>query len=252
MNGPDRVALLIPWYATGRLGAAEAAEVERHLGSCDDCRDLLELAQGFRRLGPGMKVKDLFDHVHPQHLVEFAEDPSAPDPEARRFITSHLRSCAPCTEALGILEGMGSSQASKHPAGDPQRPTAGFADTLHEAWADLWSRLGRTVLHPGAAVAYLAALVVVLTSLPLRAPSPGPAVEPPPPSAPPVEGPSARPSVSLLPPAIVLPEEMVYRDGRPAPAPLVVTLPSQAEAVPLVLATSLEPAEMRDPAAVFR
>ncbi|HEU5296337.1 MAG TPA: zf-HC2 domain-containing protein [Burkholderiaceae bacterium] len=37
-DGHERVQALLPWYATGRLDAAEHAAVEAHLASCARCR----------------------------------------------------------------------------------------------------------------------------------------------------------------------------------------------------------------------
>ena len=263
MRGADPIARLIPWYAAGSLGAEESAEVEAHLAGCEACRGLLALARGFRRLAPGTPETDLFGHIQAQRLAEFAEDPSALEPDARRFITTHIRSCAPCAEALEILEDLGSAPV----AGGPEpvaEPDTGIVDRARRAWDDLWRRMSRTVLQPGPAFAYLAALIVLVVALPFRASlgpdggaptagpgdgSPGPA---PIPGPAPVPAPAPRLALRTLPPPIALSEEVVFRDGTPAPPPLEVTLPAGAEFVPIELRTSLEREDLGDRAARFR
>ena len=37
-NRHEQVQLLLPWYVTGRLDAADRADVEEHLANCDECR----------------------------------------------------------------------------------------------------------------------------------------------------------------------------------------------------------------------
>jgi putative zinc finger protein len=253
LSGSDPNARLVPWYAAGTLGADESAALEAHLASCEECRALLALARGFRRLAPATADPALFEHVQAQRLVEFAEDPSALEPDARRFITAHIRTCPPCAEALEILEDLGSAPASGGSEG--LEAPMGLVERARRAWVDLWRRLSRTVLRPGPAFAYLAALILLAVALPLRTPAPGPEGGAPAPGSgdgAPVPGPSPgpgpgpgpapapRPPAALLPPAIELPEEITFRGDAPTPPPLRVPLPAGAEVVPLVLVTSLE------------
>jgi hypothetical protein len=259
----DSVARLIPWYAAGSLGPAESAEVETHLAGCDECRDLLALARGFRRLAPHARQEALFDHIQAQRLVEFAENPGALEPEARRFITTHIQSCTPCAEALEILEDMGRSSMTGDPramAGDPGAMPAspsGPLDAIRKAMADLWDRLGRTVLRPGPALAYLAALVVLLVALAIRRPAPGPApdlAQSNPVQQAPAPAQSIQPPdrIALLPPAIELPEEVVFRDGAKAPAPLVIERPAASGPIVFSLVTSLAAEDLSGAKARFR
>ncbi|HZN03682.1 MAG TPA: zf-HC2 domain-containing protein [Candidatus Polarisedimenticolia bacterium] len=258
MSDRDAIAPLIPWYAAGTLGAAESAEVEAHLASCDDCRGLLALARGFRRLAPQVADPDLFEHVQAQRLAEFAENPSALEPEARRFITTHIRSCSPCAEALEILEDLGSVPAAGSPMGTQATPGSGTLERARRAWEEIWRRLSRSVLRPAPAFAYLAALIVLVVALPLRNADRGVEGEPPPPipapaPAPvPSPAPPPRPPFLLLPPPIDLPEEVVFRDGTPAPKPMEVRLPAGTAPVPLVLRTSLGSDDLGDREARYR
>jgi hypothetical protein len=271
----DPVARLIPWYAAGRLSGAESAEVETHLAGCDECRDLLALARGFRRLAPHVPQETLFDHVQAQRLVEFAENPATLEPETRRFVTTHIQSCAPCAEALEILEDMGRSSM----AGDPKTMAAepgtmpespsGPLDSIRKAMADLWDRLSRTLLGPAPALAYLAALVVLLVAVAVRRPAPGsgsdlvqsnPPTQQVPAPGPTASGPSAPAEpeasaptrIALLPPAIEMPEEVVFRDDATPPAPLVIKAPAVSGAIVLSLVTSLAAEDLSDAKARFR
>lgn len=256
MSSQDDIAPLIPWYATGALDPKDSARVESHIAGCDVCRDLLVIARGFRRLAPQVGGEALFDHIQSQRLVEFAEDPAALEPDARRFIRLHVRECPPCAEALEILEDM-----ARVPAGDDggsRSPLdARLLARVREAWSDLWRRLGRTLLHPLPALVYLAALMVLLVLAPFRQPGtvPGAGV-PVPPEEPaggaPQEAPTPRPPVSVAPPAIELPEEVVFRSGGAPPAPITVSLPADAGDLVLDLVTSIESADLRDPASEFR
>ena len=47
------VQQLLPWYLTGRLEAAETAQVEHHLASCTECRAELETERAWQLLQPG-------------------------------------------------------------------------------------------------------------------------------------------------------------------------------------------------------
>jgi anti-sigma factor RsiW len=246
----DPVAPLIPWYATGRLSAAESARVEEHLAGCNACRDLLALARGFRRLAPQLRQDALFDHVQAQRLVEFAEDPSALEPEMRRFVTSHIQACTHCAEALEILEDMGRSSLRGDPGG-ANEPSTGLLDRVRRAAAGFWDLLKRSVLRPVPALAYLAALLVLLVSLPVLRPGP---VHVPAPAPAPTPAPSnpAASQIALLPPAIELPGEVIFRNDSAPPAPLVIGPPAASGTIVLSLVTDLATEDLSDPAARFR
>ncbi|HKQ98210.1 MAG TPA: zf-HC2 domain-containing protein [Candidatus Polarisedimenticolia bacterium] len=258
MTPRDEIARLIPWYAAGTLDRVESEQVEAHLSGCDDCRDLLVVARGFRRLAPETPTEALFDHVQSQRLVEFAADPAALEPDARRFVTEHIRTCALCAEALEILEDLGRAPASDEGGGAIRTGTGAPLEKIWLACREVWRRLSRTLLRPLPALVYLTALLVALVSLPLRPPAPGttepgtqtpggrPVVQPPPVPAP------THPRVMLLPPAIDLPGEVVFRGGQPPPAPVVVPLRGGAEVIPLSLVTGIDREDLEDPAAAFR
>jgi hypothetical protein len=258
MSGDDPNARLIPWYAAGTLGADESAALEAHLSSCDGCRDALALARGFRRLAPATGDADLFEHIQAQRLAEFAEDPAGLEPDARRYITNHIRACAPCAEALEILEDLGSTPAGGDPQAAPDEEF-GFAHRARRAWDDLWRRLSRTVLRPGPAFAYLAALIVMVVALPMRMSVPDQSGDIPRPAS--IPGPTPAPEPAPAPPRaairtvarpIPLPEEVIFRDGAPAPAPLMIPLPAAGALVPLELRTSLEREDLGHPETRFR
>jgi hypothetical protein len=256
MSSQDDIAPLIPWYATGTLDPKDSARVESHIAGCDACRDLLVTARGFRRLGPQVGREALFDHIQSQRLVEFAEDPSALEPDARRFIRLHVRECPPCAEALEILEDMARAPAGDD-SGSREPAEARLLARVRQAWSELWQRLGRTWLHPVPALVYLAALIVLLVLAPFRQSGTVPdARVPVPPGEPTGRGleevPAPRPPVSVTPPAIELPEEVVFRNGGAPPRPITVSPPAEAKDLVLDLVTSIESADLRDPASEFR
>lgn len=45
----DEAEMLLPWYATGKLDAADRLIVERHLSSCAECRDQLAIERRLAR-----------------------------------------------------------------------------------------------------------------------------------------------------------------------------------------------------------
>jgi len=244
MTMTDPVASLIPWYASGTLVAEESARVEAHLAGCDACRDLLALARGFRRLAPHVSQELIFEHVQSQRLVEFAEDPSTLEIDARRFITNHIRTCAVCAEAVEILEDIG--HAADNPETTSGPPTPGLPEMARRLWNGVWRWLSRTLLQPAPALAYLVALVVMLVILPLRPPAP--TVAP----VPPVTAPVRQPAIALLPPVVDLPGERHYRGVSTPTPPINVTVAARADVVPLALVTSLEGVDLADTQTRFR
>jgi len=229
---------LIPWYATGRLGAEDGARVEEHLPTCEECRDMLATARRFRRLGPGIPLEAVLGHVQPQLLVEYVDDPGSLEPDARRFVATHLASCTICAEALEILHDLGSTPAASAAGVAPPPASPDVPGMMRRGWR--W--LTRTLLQPLPALAYLAAIVVLLLVPVVREG---------------VEGdraprPQFGPAVSVLPRVSVLPEELVQRgpeDG--PPPPIEIPLPAGEEQVILELVTSIETEQLRDGEAAF-
>jgi len=225
--GKDAVALLIPWYANGTLGTEERRQVESHLPGCANCRDLLDHAHSFLRAAPAHAPEDLTGHVQTQLLAEFAEDPDFLGPEIVNSIRSHLESCTVCRDA-------------HHALGSLEVP---LQDTSSEnALNALWRRLSGSVLHPVAAVLYLAA---VLLAYPvyrfLR-------LEPPPAGAEPV--------ARVLPSAVPVEGETAYRglpgSGNDGALPLVLgSTGAPGGGLLLELHTDVDPEDLRDPKAVF-
>ena len=139
--------------------------------------------------------------------------------------------------------------------GDPgvaSEPSAGLLERVSRAATGLWDLLKRTVLRPGPALAYLAALLVLSVSLPMFRPGSAPVPSPAPPTATAPVAPTEPSQVALLPPAIELPGEVVFRDHAAPPAPIVVEPPAAAGTVVFALVTDLTGEDLSDPAARFR
>ena len=85
------VQKLLPWYLTGRLEAAERAQVEEHLAACQDCRAELDTERAWQLLQPGQSAQVDVEQgwANMRALLagdapRTAEPPVAPPPRARR------------------------------------------------------------------------------------------------------------------------------------------------------------------------
>jgi hypothetical protein len=145
----DDAATLIPWYARGSLDDADKRLVEAHLDRCAECRELLTEARMLLDITEWDDAA-LLDHVHAQHLDDFARDPASVEPGLADWIRRHLAGCDVCRDAHAILE-----RSHAAPTVTPRVETS-----PSRGW---WLLLSRTLLHPAAAAAYL---VVIALSIP--------------------------------------------------------------------------------------
>src|SRR4051794_4838745 len=77
----EQTQSLLPWYANGTLDADEAAMVESHLETCDECRGELEAERVL-----AMRVASLpLDVAHGWALLDRALPEHAPPPPARNL-----------------------------------------------------------------------------------------------------------------------------------------------------------------------
>jgi hypothetical protein len=93
---PDR----LPWFASGRLDVADAAEIERHVNGCESCRAEVSTLRSMYRSLRGAAASA---HVSPVRLVAFqARDPQVSRDE-RRLIEEHVRRCPACSADLAAV-----------------------------------------------------------------------------------------------------------------------------------------------------
>ena len=76
----------------GRLAAAEADAVRRHLAGCGDCR---ELESTYRSIAEAHATVDA-DHPSTETLVDFAMGRQSLEREQRLAVAAHVKRCAPC------------------------------------------------------------------------------------------------------------------------------------------------------------
>jgi hypothetical protein len=93
---PDR----LPWFASGRLDLADAAEIERHVTGCESCRAEVSALRSMYR---SLREAAASTHISPVRLVAFqARDPHVSRDE-RRIIEEHVRRCPACTADLAAV-----------------------------------------------------------------------------------------------------------------------------------------------------
>jgi hypothetical protein len=130
----------LPWYAAGRLDAARASAIERHLRSCDACRAEVEALRSVYR---GMRESAPGDHISPERLVDYnAGDPRVAESE-RRLIEAHVRECHPCSADLAALERADAATNARH-----SRRLLGAAASLLLVAAAGWHLAGGRVARP--------------------------------------------------------------------------------------------------------
>jgi anti-sigma factor RsiW len=101
----------LPWFASGRLDVADAAEIERHVNGCESCRaEVAALRSMYRSLRDGAPS----GHVSPTRLVAYhARDPQF-SRDDRRIIEEHVRGCPTCSADLSALERSARSTRARH------------------------------------------------------------------------------------------------------------------------------------------
>lgn len=92
---------LLPWYAAGRLDAAEARMVEEHLKRCEECAAVAgPLASISRSLSAAAK-----EHVEVEELANWEAGRMRGEPARSARIEAHLAGCAACGDDLAALRG---------------------------------------------------------------------------------------------------------------------------------------------------
>jgi len=150
-----KIFQLLPWYANGSLSPEESRKVEAHLKDCPTCRQEL---REIRSLSSGVKEhKEIFaaNHIEPEKLVTFAEEPETLTPEDAAAVVKHLQSCPACHQEIQTLK-----RANLEMEAHQKEQKAGFAEEA-SAWKRAVERLIWLVRKP--AFAYL---IIILLAYP--------------------------------------------------------------------------------------
>ncbi|MCI0486685.1 MAG: zf-HC2 domain-containing protein [Blastocatellia bacterium] len=90
----ERINELLPWFANGTLEGEERRTVSEHLAGCRSCR---------RELDETLLAVSIYkQHLPTQTLIDYAFDQPVVTMD-RGLIESHLRTCAECSEQLGMV-----------------------------------------------------------------------------------------------------------------------------------------------------
>lgn len=208
----DPARVLLVFHANGKLDDEDRRRVESHLGGCDDCRELLELARGARGEAEGGDFYPL-DHVQSQLLTEYVDRPESLDEETRSWVGSHLEGCDECRSVVPVLHQVPGASGERLSVERPVSMTS-----------RLWDFLGNTILAPVPAMAWL---VLVLAGLVWIAWTGGPA-------------PLEENHVQILPAPSPVFGDLPVRSGRSAPEPLRLEISGDA-LLRLALHTDLDP-----------
>jgi hypothetical protein len=147
---------LLPWYAAGRLGPAEARAVEAHLAACPGCVE--ELA-ALRSVGSTLRAETGEAHPSAERLAAHVDGSAARRGWPPGEIEAHLSGCACCRADRAALERSMWTERSAE-----ARPLEG--------------RLHRSARRPGLVLAgALAGAAAIGASLFLLRPAPAPREE---------------------------------------------------------------------------
>lgn len=144
----EQAAQRIPDLVTGRLGDDERRLVEAHVAECEACRISRAHADQLHEFLETESIDSLTAHVQAQHLASFVDAPAELEPTLRGWIETHLEECSACSDAVACMR---SPSGSTTPSAATPRPRT---DTGSKSKGP-WNWLGRTLLHPVPAAAYL-------------------------------------------------------------------------------------------------
>ena len=144
----EQAAQRIPDLATNRLDEDERRQVEAHVSGCEACGDLLTSVRQLHDVIGSESIESLTAHVQAQHLASFVDAPGAIDPTLRGWIETHLEECGTCRDAVTLMR---SPSGSAAPSAASPRPST---ETRSKSGGP-WNWLGRSLLHPVPAAAYL-------------------------------------------------------------------------------------------------
>jgi len=211
----ERIESLLPWYVAAGVDEEQRRQVESLLAEDGSARELEEVARVLYEATQQVS-KDSPAPLHPQLLVEYAEDPNALDPDARRRIEAELRTDPLAEDLLDILRHLEPDDAE-----DAALPESGSGLATR-----VWSLLAASILRPVPALVYLLALLFVVPLLWLLPPA------------------SESPSF-VLPHPVTLESDVLFRGTEPGAATPVEL--SGRSPLLLELTLDLSSAERTDP-----
>jgi hypothetical protein len=102
---------LLPWLITGRLDAADARQVEDHVGRCEECT---EVAASLTSMSRSLRAAAL-EHIGVEELIDWEAGQIRGDADRSARIEAHLSVCAACADDLALLRRTGSRASTARP-----------------------------------------------------------------------------------------------------------------------------------------
>jgi hypothetical protein len=91
----------LPWFASGQLDRARAAEIETHVQSCESCRAEVS---ALRSMYQSLREDAASEHVSPARLVAYHDVDARISDVDRRLVAEHLDKCLTCSADLATLQ----------------------------------------------------------------------------------------------------------------------------------------------------
>ena len=99
----DEFGALIPWYANGTLSAGERKNVEDHLATCADCRELVTLVRHQGQIAT-VSPHEIGMHVESGLLHDYVLEREQLGNDTLAWVEEHMGRCADCGEIASALE----------------------------------------------------------------------------------------------------------------------------------------------------
>lgn len=100
----EEVRELLPLYAAGGLTSDQRREVESMLRADPALNSELAFWRSVAQISRHRSQPESVEHVDPEALVHFAEEPSVIGNDQRALIEAHLRACPDCRTELSMLQ----------------------------------------------------------------------------------------------------------------------------------------------------
>lgn len=106
-------------YTEGTLTGGPLQELQEHLKSCSECRELLFLLRFLEKSAADPDSDIIPRHPNSREIAEFAFEGTGLNPEERAMVAAHVQECEPCQEFVAFAR-----QARSLPDGPAARTTS--------------------------------------------------------------------------------------------------------------------------------